>query len=97
MFRSYSDFKFENHPSILYASKIIIGAASTCHRVVVRKLSDKEYVTHLENVVLDGDTWKHGDFYQGNYFTADVPSDANSQREARDRALEDFNERSSKL
>jgi hypothetical protein len=97
MLRSYSDFKFDNHPSILYASKIIIAAACTCHRVVVRKLSDKEYVTHLENVVLDGDTWKHGDFYQGNHFTAKDPSDANSQREARDEALKDFNERCSKL
>jgi hypothetical protein len=97
MLRSYSDFKFDNHPSILYASKIIIAAACTCHRVVVRKLSDKEYVTHLENVVLDGDTWKHGDFSQGHYFNAMVPTDPNSQREARDRALEDFNERSAKL
>lgn len=96
MLRSYSDFKFDNHPSILYASKIVIGAASTCHRVVVRKLSDKEYVTHLENVMLDGDTWRHGDFYQGNYFTTQS-DDANVQREKRDEALSDFNERSAKL
>lgn len=97
MFRSHSDFKFDNHPSILYASRIIIAEASACYRVVVRKLSDKEYVTHMENVQLDGDTWRHGDFSQGHYFNAAVPTDPNSQREARDRALSDFNERSAKL
>lgn len=94
--RSYSDFKFDNHPSILYASKIVITAGCQCHRVVVRKLNEKEYVTHYENVYLDGDTWKHGDFYQGNYFTT-FSDDANEQRVQRDKALADFNERCAKV
>ena len=97
MLRSFSDFKFDNHPSILYASRIIIAAGSTCHRVVVRKLSEREYVTHMENVQLDGDTWRHGDFSHGHYFHANEPTNPESQREARDRALEDFNKRSEKL
>lgn len=96
MLRCHSDFKFDNHPSILYASKIIIAEASQCHRVVVRKVSEKEYVTHMENVFLEGDTWKHGDFYWGHYFTTQS-NDANVQREERDKALADFNERCSKL
>lgn len=97
MFRSYSDFQFENYPDILYASKITIAEGSTCFRIVIRKINEQEYVTHMENVVLDGNTWKHGDFAHGHYFHAKVPGDANAQRVARDAALKDFNERCAKL
>lgn len=34
--RSYSDFKFENHPSIIEASRIIIAEGSAVYRVVLR-------------------------------------------------------------
>jgi hypothetical protein len=96
MLRSHSDFVFDNHPSILYASKIIIAEGCQVHRVVVRKVSDKEYVTHMENLSLEGRTWKHGDFYWGHYFTTQS-DDANVQRQERDKALADFNERCTKL
>lgn len=96
MLRSYSDFIFDNEPSILYASKIIIAQGCTCYRVVVRKLSEKQYVTHMENVVLDGIRWRHGDFSQGHYFNTQS-DDANEQRKCRDLALADFNERAAKL
>lgn len=97
MIRAWSDFVFDNHPDILYASKIIIAEGSTCYRVVIRKITEQEYVTHMENVVLDGNVWRHGDFAHGHYFHAKVPGDANAQRAARDEALQDFNERCDKL
>ena len=93
---SYSDFKFENHPSILDASSIVIAAASQCHRMVVRKLSEMEYVTHLETVSLDGDTWKHNSFMWGHYFNA-----ASESKEDKDKALseaiKDYGERVRKM
>lgn len=96
MLRSHSDFKFENHHSILEASKIVIAEASQVHRVVLREVGRQEYVTHMENVYLDGDTWKHGDFYWGHYFNA--ASDSEEDRnEALKKALEDFKERTAKL
>ena len=96
MLSSHSDFKFEDDPSILYASKIVIAEACQCHRVVVRKISNKEYVTHMENVQLDGNTWKHRDFYWGHYFST-VSDDPELQRAERDKALADYNERCAQL
>jgi len=85
MLSNSSDFKFNNHPSILEYSKIIISEGLKPHRVVLRQLDDLEYVTHMENVALDGDTWKHGDFYWGHYFSN------------KSQALADFSERARKL
>jgi hypothetical protein len=42
---------------------------------------------------LDGDTWRHSDFYWGSYFNARNPNDPDSQRQARDEALTNYNER----
>ncbi len=69
--RAVSEFKFEDDPTIVKASRIILSHGSQPHRVVLRKLDNsrgEEYVTHQENLVLDGTTWKHGDFYWGHYF-----------------------------
>lgn len=82
---SYSDFRFENHPSILVASHIVIAAASTIHRVVLRKVGDNEYVTHVENVILEDNVCKHGDFHTGHYF------------EDQHAALKDYEDRSKRL
>jgi hypothetical protein len=84
MITSYSDFKFENDLSILYASHIIIAEGSTIYRVVVRQEGDK-YITHMENLVFDGNTWKHRDFYWGHYY------------DDYDEAIKDFNVRSESL
>lgn len=81
----HSDFIFENHPSIVVASKIVISPGSKVHRIVLRK-DGEEYITHQENVILDGNIWKHGDFYWGHYFQGDM-----------DKATADFIERSAKL
>jgi len=72
---NYSDFKFQNHPSITRASRIIISEGSKPYRTVLRKLNEVEYTTHQENVILDGETWKHGDFYWGHYFNASSDSE----------------------
>jgi hypothetical protein len=82
--QSHSEFKFEDEPSIIAASKIVIDGGCMNRRVVLRKVGD-EYITHYENVMLDGDTWKHNGFYEGHYFK--------SQREA----ANDFEDRRQKL
>lgn len=93
---NYSDFKFENHPSIMEASRIIISEGSQPYRMVLRKLDEKEYVTHLETLALDGDTWKHTSFFQGHYFN--VHSDSEEDKKATlTKAVEDYNERCGKL
>lgn len=89
---NYSDFKFEDHPSILDASRVIIERGKQPYRIVVRKNSETEYVTHQESVVLDGDTWRHGSFYWGHYFH--VTTDKES---ALALAMKDFVERISKM
>lgn len=83
--RFHSDFKFDDHSSIIEASPIVIKSGCSCYRVVLRQEGSK-YVTHQENVILDGDTWKHGDFYWGHYFEDD-----------RAAAVKDFNARCEKL
>lgn len=55
-----------------------------------------EYVTHQENLILEGDTWKHGDFYWGHYFNAASDSDADN-KDALGKAIADYNERCAKL
>ena len=92
MIRDHGGFKFENEPTIVVAGNIRIAAGSMNCRIVLRKVkagnspSGFEYITHQENVKLDGDTWKHGDFYWGHYFMDDM-----------EKAIADFNERCAKL
>lgn len=85
-------FKWDNHPSIIAASKCVISDGSMVHRVVLRKTGDNQYVTHQENLRLDGDTWKHRDFYWGHYF--DSPNHLETNL---DKARADYAERCAKL
>jgi hypothetical protein len=82
--RGYSDFRFEDHASIVTASKIIIASGCTLHRMVLRK-DGEEFITHRENLMLDGNVIKHVDFYEGHYF------------KSYDKAVENFIERCKSL
>jgi hypothetical protein len=82
---SYSDFKFENDPTIMESSRVVIESGCTIRRVVLRQ-KDGEYITHMENLSLEGDTFKHGSFYYGHYFDSNMTE-----------ALRDFHDRCEKL
>jgi hypothetical protein len=63
--------KIENHPSILDAKPIIMQSGCVPHRIVLRWETESyhPYVTHMENLKLEGDTLVHEDFYCGHYFS----------------------------
>ncbi len=63
--------KIENHPSILQHSPIQIQEGLQPYRFVLRHLPGEfqPFVTHRENMKLEGGTWKHRDFYWGHYFS----------------------------
>lgn len=86
-------FKCENHKDIINYSKLVWSEGMMPARIVLCKIpssslgQDKhEYVTYRENLVLDGNVWKHRDFYWGHYF-------GDNEK----KAVEDFNERADKL
>jgi hypothetical protein len=76
--------KIQNHESILMASVVKIEDGTVPHRIVLRKLEDSymPYVTHGENLRIDGDVLVHDSFYWGHYHL-DMES-----------AVEDYKERS---
>ena len=61
----------QNHPSILNAGEIRIQSGCVPHRVVLRHEPEsyQKYVTHMENLKLNGDTFEHESFYWGHYFS----------------------------
>lgn len=81
-------FKYDNDPTILAASKLILEEGCMPHRVVLRGIENGKFVTHMENLVLMGDTWKHRDFYWGHYF---------EREDALNKAKADYAERCAKL
>lgn len=96
MLASYSDFKFPQDSTIMEASRIILERASQPYRIVLRKLNEKEYVTHLETLGLEGDTWKHTAFFHGHYYNASSDSKEDKDK-ALTQAIEDFKERIEKM
>jgi hypothetical protein len=65
-------FKVKNDPSILEAKNLIIAEGLMPYRYVLRHVPESPYhpyVTHRENMKLEGDTWEHMEFYWGHYFT----------------------------
>ena len=78
-------FKVQNHKSIVAASKVVWDEGECPHRVVLRKDRD-EYTTHMENLILCGDTFESYGFHWGHYFMLDEA-----------RAKEDYLERVKKL
>lgn len=83
---NYSDFQFMNDSSIIATSRIVLEEGGRVHRIVFRKLNGKEYVTHMENLLLDDHIWSHGDFYDGHYFFDNAT-----------KAVSDFNDRCLRL
>jgi hypothetical protein len=65
-----STFKIENDPSIKMSTKLVWSEGLQPHRIVMREVNG-EYIVHWENLMLEGNTWKHRDFYQG-YYTRDI-------------------------
>lgn len=60
--------KIINHPSVIDYTPVIIRDGEQPNRFVLRKLSDKEYVIHRENMQINGNLVEHLEFYQGQYF-----------------------------
>lgn len=63
--------KFENHPSILRTTALHIEEGLMPYRYVLREETGVQpWVVHRENMTLDGNIWKHIDFYWGAYFSS---------------------------
>lgn len=77
--------QIENEKTILSASKIVWSEGCAPVRVVLRN-NGGDYITHMENLRLDGGTFKHDGFYYGHYFGKDA-----------DKAHADYLERAKKL
>jgi hypothetical protein len=95
-------FEYENHKYILRFSPLVIKPGHRPSRIVLRKLGDAKWVTHLETLGLDGSTWKHDGFHNGHYF--EVMEDGVTSEEFQrlcgaefERACVDYNERCAKL
>jgi hypothetical protein len=74
--------------SIHRATRVVVDTGLVPHRVVLRYVPDsvQPWVTHFEAMkVADEDTLVHAYWFQGHYF------------DTKEDALEDFNERASKL
>ena len=95
-------FEFDNDKSIVRYSRVVLNHGCKPSRIVLRKLGDAKWVTHLETLGLDGSTWKHDGFHNGHYF--EVVEDGVTGEEFKrlcgeefDRACADYNERCGKL
>lgn len=71
-----TQFTVKNEEDILMASAIKWCPGLRPHRVVLRKIDDSKYVTHMETMTLETDTgdfahvgtWVHESYNHGNYF-----------------------------
>lgn len=85
-------FKWDNYPDIMAASKCVISEGSMLYRYVLRKTGDNRFVTHMETLMLEGDTWKHHGFAHGHYFDSPHHLDTNESQ-----AIENYRQRCAKL
>lgn len=86
-------FRVENEPDVIHASAVVWMEGLRPRRVVIRKLGENRYVTHVEVLDLraEGDvgTWVHESYCWGHYFEG--PADGPDELPA---AVKDFEERS---
>ncbi len=95
-FQCYDDDSIRRH------SRIVLNLGCKPSRIVLRKLGDAKWVTHLETLGLDGSTWRHDGFHNGHYFEVredgvDQPEFERLCGEEFDRACQDYNLRCEKL
>ena len=63
--------KIKDHPTIVWASAVVISQGTKPHRVVLRHVPESHdpWVTHMENLkIVDAETLEHESFYWGHYF-----------------------------
>jgi hypothetical protein len=60
--------KIINHSTVIDCTPVVIRDGEHPNRVVLRRVSDKEYVVHQESMQINGNLVEHLEFYQGQYF-----------------------------